>query len=429
MSLPIVRLSHLLATLCLYLVLLSCGCSLSGVDAQSYVSYSGFLPMSLTFDSAGRLWVLDGASYSILQMSASGAEVSRVDVSQLTPEMECPEVLRVDAQGRFYILDECNSLVYVVSSTGAQLPMLTTSDPELSWPAGLALDSAGSIYIGDNGNQRVVKLSSAGVEVADFFDTLWGSWYGGQIGPGSLALDSQNNLYVTDWNNYVVVKFDTAGNQLAIFNVTHSLQTGERYFWIPEAVAVDAWGYVWVANFVEDYVLTPGVLTQLSFSYYITKFAPNGTLLLQFNSSDTTVFQLDPNDLAVDAQGNLWVADTWNGRMVQFSPTGQELGAYTNGALPFIDPYGVAVDSTGNMYVADIELQAIVKLSPAGKVLTRLTDDNPSRFRPSAVALDSAGNVYVSDESNNRVVKLSLRERCCRCSTPLVLHCRIGCGD
>ena len=400
------RLSHLLAALCL--TLLSCGCCLPSTSAQSYTSYAGFQPISLTFDSAGRLWVLDIASLSLLQLSPTGgAELGRIDVSQLTPSMECPETVRVDAQGRFFVVDACNGIVYVVSPTGQQLQLLTTQDPELSYPSGLALDPSGAVYIADTGNQRVVKLDSAGVEVADLFDTLWSAWDEGQMEPGSVALDGAGCVYVSDWNNYVVIKFDAQGNQLAIFNVSHSLQTGERFYWVPMTVAVDASGNVWVANFVEDYILTPTVLTQFSFSYYITKFAPNGTLLLQFNSSDSTVFQLEPNDLAVDAQGNLWAADTWNGRIVQISPSGVELGAYTNGALPFIEPMGVAVDSSNNMYVADGALQAIVKLSPTGQVLARFAGDNPSRFRPTAVVLDSANNMYVSDEESARVVKLS----------------------
>ena len=179
------RLSQLLAGL--WLVLLSCSCLPTHLLAQTYVSYQGFQPYSLTFDSAGHLWVLDGASFNILQMSGTGGELSRVDVSQLEPPMECPQSMRMDSGGNFFIVDSCNSLVYVgwskqqpphlpcalphaadvsagcvccccsVSPKGVLLNMLSTTDPELQYPTGLALDAQGNVYVGDQGNQRVVR--------------------------------------------------------------------------------------------------------------------------------------------------------------------------------------------------------------------------------------------------------------------------------
>ena len=100
------------------LTLLSCAAALlPSVLAQSFVSFQGFMPISLTFDSAGRLWVLDQASYAVIQLSpTTGAEISRVDVSQLSPQIECPNVLRIDGQGRFIIADGCSNVVYVVSA-------------------------------------------------------------------------------------------------------------------------------------------------------------------------------------------------------------------------------------------------------------------------------------------------------------------------
>ena len=258
-----------------------------------------------------------------------------------------------------------------------------------------------------------VKFNAAGAEVMDFFDTLWGSRYGGQMEPGSIALDSAGNLYICDWANYVVISLDPQGNQRLIFNITHALQANERFFWIPETVVVDAAGNVWVSSFIEDYFLTQGggLLSGFTFSYYLTKFAPNGTLLLQFNSTDTAVAQLDPNDLAVDAQGYLWAADTWNGRVVQISPQGKEVQSYTLGTLPFVEPLGVAVDSAGNMLVADGELSAILKLSSTGQVLSRFPiSPDKSTVWPSGIALDAQDCIYVSDEDNSRVLKRACKQ-------------------
>ena len=386
------------------------------VLAQSFLSYQGFMPISLTFDSAGSLWVLDEASYAIIQMSPAGVEVSRVDVSQLTPQMECPEVLRISAQGLFHIADGCNNIIYVVSPSGVQLPSLTTTDPELSWPGGLALGSDGSVYIGDEGNLRVVRLNAAGQEVADFYDQLWGTWNGGQMEPGPIALDAAGTtLYVCDWDSYVVIAFDLQGNQKALYNVSltaHTLQAGERYLWIPVAVAVAPDGSVYVANIIDDWVSVPGFYAELSFNSFVTRFHPNGTVLQQWNTSDATrpdggsyAGITEPNDMALSPAGDLYLADTWNGRILRYSPSGKLLGSYNNGALPFVDPFGVAVDAAGSMYVADPGLQAVLKLSATGQVLGKFSVAS-SNFYPTAIALDGDRCMYLSDEDNRRVLKL-----------------------
>ena len=400
------------------LALLSCAAALlPSVLAQSFVAYQGFMPISLTFDSAGRLWVLDQASFALLQLSpTTGAEISRVDVSQLSPQMECPNVLRIDAQGRCFIADGCNNLIYVLSSTGVQLPSLTTSNPGLSFPEGLALGSDGSVYIGDEGNMRVVKLNSAGQEVADFYDQLWGEWNGGQLSPGAIALDAAGTLYVCDWDSFVVIAFDQQGGQKALYNVSltaHALQAGERYQWVPLAVAVAADNTLWVANILDDWISGPGFSAELSFNSFITQFAANGSVLQQFNTSDATrpdsgswAGIAEPNDMAFDSAGNLWLADTWNGRVLKYSSSGKQLGSYNLGALPLVEPFGVAVDGSGTMFIADAGLPGVIKLSATGQVLGKFSVSGIN-FWPTAIALGSDGSMYLSDEDNSRALKLS----------------------
>ena len=219
-----------------------------------------------------------------------------------------------------------------------------------------------------------------------------------------------------DWDNYVVIAFDQQGGQKALYNVSltsHALQTGEQYVWVPLAVAVAADGSLWVANLLDDWVSVPGFSAEISFNSFVTHFAANGSVLQQFNTSDASRWDgasfsgiTEPNDMALDDAGNVWLADTWNGRVLQYSPSGKQLASYNLGALPLVEPIGVAVDSSGNMLITQGGLQPVVKLSPAGQVLGKFSVPT-SNFWPGGIVVDSDSFIYLSDENNRQALKLS----------------------
>ncbi len=129
--------------------------------------------------------------------------------------------------------------------------------------------------------------------------------------------------------------------------------------------------------------------------------------------------------MAVDSAGNVYVADTGNSTIREVTPAGVVTtlagwsghtgsGDGTGSAARFYDPEGVAVDSTGNVYVADYFNYTIRKVTPAGVVTTLAgsvgssgTNDgvgSAARFSyPKGVAVDSAGNVYVADNGNSTI--------------------------
>jgi sugar lactone lactonase YvrE len=131
-----------------------------------------------------------------------------------------------------------------------------------------------------------------------------------------------------------------------------------------------------------------------------------------------------PRGVAVDASGNVYVADWSNHRIRKVTPTGvvTTLAGSTNGyadgpgaAAQFFNPSGVAVDASGNVYVADTNNQRIRKVTPTGVVTTvagstrGYADDTGTAaqfFNPTGVAFDASGNVYVADSWNFRIRKI-----------------------
>ena len=116
-----------------------------------------------------------------------------------------------------------------------------------------------------------------------------------------------------------------------------------------------------------------------------------------------------PRGMTADASGNVLIADTNNGRIQKFSPSGMFLGVIGTkgeGLGEFRQPCGVAVDSSGNIYVADTANQRVQKLMPNGTFVAEWKGPEPSFYGPSDVSIGNDGAVYVVDDGHARIVKL-----------------------
>jgi serine/threonine-protein kinase len=188
----------------------------------------------------------------------------------------------------------------------------------------------------------------------------------------------------------------------------------------PSGVAVDKLGYVYVADAGNDLIL------KISQSGTVSVFAGSGTAGFADGVGAAASFS-GPAGVAVDATGNVYVADEGNEMIRKISPSGVVTTLAGNGktgsangtdtAASFFLPSGLAVDGAGNVYVADWGDQLIRKISPSGVVTTLAgngnrgsangTDTVASFYEPAGVAVDEAGNVYVADQHNDLIRMIS----------------------
>ena len=194
-------------------------------------------------------------------------------------------------------------------------------------------------------------------------------------------------------------------------------------FYQPAATAVDGAGNVYVAdsgNHTIRKISPAGVVSTLAGTPG-TSGSANGT------GSSALFFQ--PQGMAVDAAGNLYVADTGNNTIRKITPAGVvstfagspgNAGSSdgTGASALFSQPQGLALDTTTNLYVADYGNNTIRKITPAGVVTTLAgfagTNGNSNGlgtnalfYQPQGVAVDTAFNVYVADTANGTVRKIT----------------------
>jgi len=278
-------------------------------------------------------------------------------------------------------------------------------------PKGVALDRNCNLYLADSELNQVVKVSPNG-------DTL-ATWGSDGRGPGqfhrpsAVALDADGNVYVADSGNDRVQKLSPSGQVVAMWQYclpgsnpcAPAPDQAPGHFFDPEGIAIDGQGNV-----------------------YVSEVNNNRVQKLDRDGKSQAVFSgpfSSPMGMSVDRAGNVYVADLNNNRVLKLSASGQQLQSFGNGNGAgdgqLVQPRGVTVDADGNVYISDTQNHRVEEFGADGsfKRRWRRCEDDPNVcefpnsgagpgefFYPRGAALDAAGDLYVADTSNNRVQRL-----------------------
>ena len=198
----------------------------------------------------------------------------------------------------------------------------------------------------------------------------------------------------------------------------------------PIVLHLDATGNYQVK--LADIATITGVYNSVTFSPAAFSCSDVGPQTIIVNASSTTstdpVARLNfPYGIVSDAAGNFYIADSGNNQIKKITPSGVVTILAGSGvvgssdgtglAANFDRPWGLAIDAAGNIYVADAGGSKIRKITPSGVVSTvagtgaKGSNDWPALSatfnNPSGVAVDGAGNLYVVDSENNKIRKIS----------------------
>ena len=240
-------------------------------------------------------------------------------------------------------------------------------------PFGIAVDNAGNVYVSDTANNTIRKISPNGV-----VSTLAGlaGYPGSQDGiginarfrnPWGIAVDGMGNVFVADMSNDTVRKITPAGmvttlaGQAGMNGSSDGFGNNAR-FKGPFAVAVDNADNVYVSdsgnNTIRKIMPTRVVVTLTGLPGHVGSTDGNGNGARFCN----------PQGLAVDREGNIYVADTGNNTVRKITLLGlvttlPGLVEAVAGNVRLNSPGGVAVDRVGNIYVADTNNHCVRKIS------------------------------------------------------------------
>jgi sugar lactone lactonase YvrE len=431
--------------------------------------------LEVALNGAEKLSVKNSGAFSF-ETKLVGAATYDVTVTQqpTNPSQTCsPERVRGTGNGTNVagIAIVCSSTAYTIggtvtglTGTGLVLQLnsqynlaLTPSDVNFSFGENAKVAS-GSTYsitvLSDptgpaqtcfvsNGNGKMADANIGNVSVACFLSGTVSTLAGlpGQPGavdktgaearfnsPSGVAVDAKGNILVADSGSHTIRKITPEGAVSTLAGATG--QQGavdkpgtEARFSSPAGIAVDAKGNILVADSGSHTIrkITPeGDVSTLAGAAGKPGTIDNPGAEARFNS---------PQGVAVDAKGNVFVADSGNNTIRKITPEGAVStlagAAGQSGAVDmprekarFNWPFGVAVDVEGNVFVADLGNHAIRKISPEGVVSTLAgTADQPgavdkagaeARFNsPRGIAVDDFGVVYVAEYSNHTIRKIA----------------------
>ncbi len=317
---------------------------------------------------------------------------------------------------------------------------------QLNAPVSVAIDAGGNFYIADNQNNVVRKVSPGGI-----IRTVAGNGTAGYSGdggpaiaaklnrPSGVALDGSGNLYIAEIENNVVRKVTVSGIISTVaghYTGTLGAYSGDGAAATiadlsgPTHIAIDGSGNLYIADLFNNVIRkvnTAGIISTVAGNYYGSLGSYSGD-----GGSATNAYIHGPDGVAVDAIGNIYIADEQNNVIRKVNTAGiistiagnHALGGGYNGdgvaatAAQMYFPDGIACDGSGNLYITDRVNNRIRMVNSLGIISTiagigfssSFGDGGPATDaglnNPSDVSLDGMGNLYIADANNYTIRKI-----------------------
>jgi len=389
----------------------------SGSSPNSNVIFSK--PTGVAIDSSGMIFIADSGSRRILKINSEGAastfasklnllqgiaihpsgniiatdfinnvvcKISENFVGSHKIERSILPIFVMDSNGNFFMTSSSRNTVTKLTISGTATMYIGFNNPQ-----SLAIDSSGNVYVANLGTNAVIKIAAS--------DGTLSNYATGFNAPTSIAIDGSGNLYVADINNgYAVVKRVSSSGTITTI-LDDSIQTIKN-------LATDSSGnlYFW-SHIISGLGLTEG----------FKKRSSDGTV------SSVSAGYNSASSLAVDANGNLYIANYDSNSIIQIKSSGS-----TSVVRASMSGYsGVVVDSSGNVYVANEGSNSIYKFEPPFQSTTTLATfycpsndwgcqnmmnymygSYLSQFFPSDIDFDSSGFLFIADTVNDCISKV-----------------------
>jgi sugar lactone lactonase YvrE len=375
-----------------------------------------------------------------------------------------PAAVATDSAGNIYIAAPGGDRVFVVDAAG-KIRLVAGSGVEAfngnggpaknassniggnNLPSGIAVDRNGNVFFDDKFNNQIRRVDAATGVITTFAGSGPGGYssgaYGGDGGPatsaslnlpGEIAFDTNGNLFIADSQNGRIRRvdastgiittvagnggfgFDGDGGPAAAATLNH-----------PAGIAVDTNGNLFIADAYNNRVRRVDASTEI-----ITTVAGNGQFSFAGDGGPAAAAALwFPIGVRVDARGNLFIADFYNNRVrrvdastgiiTTFAGNGQSSFSGDGGPATSagMTPVGVAIDASGNLVIADVTSDRIRRVDISTNIVSTVAGngesclcgdggpaDAASLCRPQGLTADGSGNLFAYDVNNGRVRRI-----------------------
>jgi RHS repeat-associated protein len=287
-----------------------------------------------------------------------------------------------------------------------QFGKVGSENGQLKEPQGIAVNSTDE-YVLDTGNSRVEEFNRKGVAV----ETISYAGKGELKEPKGIALDSKGDVWVANTGDNALDEYASGGYYET--DITNGLKA-------PQGIAVGAEGTLWVANTGDNKITKLIYNEEYEEVEKSSSFGTEGTGATQFK---------EPQDIAIGAEGDLYITDTGNNRIEELSSSGTfirtmgwgvsngkaeyeictkecKAGIAGSGNGQLKAPHGITTDSAGDVWVTDSGNNRIEEFGPAGTYIQTFGKEGTTEGKlksPKGIAIDAEGDAWVADTANNNV--------------------------
>jgi gliding motility-associated-like protein len=428
--------------------------TIAGTAAGVPPALQNIAPSGITATPNGDLFFSDFAKHQILKLTAGGNLVVIAGTGSAGPvnngigtaaAFSKPQDVRFDNDGNLYVADQDNNLIRKIVLTGYTI--------DKAPPTGIVFDQTTGVFSGmptapsppttytviaynaggasapatvnitvnpppfpgkPNISYTTPQIYSVGTAIPQLRPTNTGGLvpeqvYGDKstiatgLGYGiTVAADIFGNVYVSEWGNGRVKKVSVTPNEITAGPPGSGVgyldgPAATALFQNPNGLATDSKGNIYVADEANNRIRK----ISGSVPHVVTTLAGNGTTTLQDGYGINASFK-EPNGLAIDPSDNfIYVADRGHSVIRKIDLQTDEVTTVNVNGLD--RPSGVDIDAQGNLYIVDTGHDAIKKVSTIGLVTTLASGLN----NPREVRVDGTGNIYFTDQLNNAVKKIA----------------------
>ncbi len=414
------------------------------------------MPSGIAVDAEGNLFISDTLNRRVRKIDNSG-KVSTIagsgkngffDGPALNAEFRKPLGIAINAQGEIFISDRDNCRIRKLYQKNG-IPVIETvigtgmvGDKsgfavlaQLNMPEDISFDHQGNLYISDTGNHKIKKynpiksevLEIAGLGKAGYADNK--SSESGFNAPSGLRFNSAGELIIADTKNNCVrkISFGNLKNNFEVNTIAGKNTSGSRDGSLglaelnkPSSIAKDSIGNFYIAD-TENHLIR-----KLDRNGNLTRFAGS---VQGYEDGDATKAKFSfPEDIIIDSQDNLFVADSGNHRIRKISKTGSvssfagdglqdnDDGGFKNASFNY--PKALAIDAHDNILVADSANNSVRLLIKQSSHVFTLAGNNKAGFidgpalsasfnTPGDLVINPQGEIFVADTNNHAIRKIS----------------------